>query len=113
MRRGLAVLGAALALLGSSLAPARARAAGGGPTLLEKDVNLDESLRLGGLLHDAGFDVDFTRVREQSVSLGDRVNAGLGYDVFVSVHNNSSANRGVHGTEIYFQIGNNDGSQLA
>jgi N-acetylmuramoyl-L-alanine amidase len=110
VRRGLTVLGTAVALIGLSLGPARAA---GGPTLAEKDVNLDEALRLGGLLHSAGFEVDFTRVREQTVSLADRTNAGRGYDVFVSVHNNSSSNHGVHGTEIYYQVGNNDGAQLA
>ena len=94
----------------ASVGPARAAA-----SIAEKDVNLDEALRLAGLLRDLGLRVELTRQADVTVPLAartDRANA-LGADLFVSVHNNGSPSRAVRGTEVYAQVDNAGSRALA
>lgn len=72
--------------------------------LVEKEVALDLGLRLHDLLEDAGFEVVLTRETDDSVSLAERArraNDAQG-DLFVSIHLNWIANRGVRGVETYY-----------
>ncbi len=72
--------------------------------LTEKFVNLDTSLRLAGLLRDAGARVILTRSTDVFITLGQRaVTANnSGADIFVSVHANAHTNRSIGGTETYY-----------
>jgi N-acetylmuramoyl-L-alanine amidase len=99
MRR-LLVAVATLALLAAGLPGAHAAA------LYEKDVNLDEGLRLAAILRAQGYEVRLTRDRDVFVSLADRSNISnaFGPHAFVSVHNNSG-DPGAHGTEVWAQVG--------
>lgn len=69
----------------------------------EKNVNLDVALRLGAELRKLGYKVSYTRTSDVFVDLeyrpiiANRRNA----DLFVSVHSNSAANKGVSGLETY------------
>lgn len=83
--------------------------------LREKDVNLDESLRLAQALRTAGLEVVLTRDHDVFVPLDGRSRVAdvAGADVFLSVHNNASSNRSVRGTEIYHQQGSSAGRSLA
>ena len=109
-RRASTVVGLLVALLlASTLAPARAG------QLTEKDVNLDESLRLARALEGTGVQTVLTRDRDVFVPLGRRTAMAneLGADLFVSVHNNGSTNRSVRGTELYAQVGKQPSIALA
>ena len=112
-RRGplAAVVGALAGLLaaGPGLAPP-VRASGG--RVLEKDVDLDEALRLARVLHDDGFDVALTRRDDTFVPLGTRAASGGGADLFLSIHNNAGP-PAYHGTEIYSQVNNPRGAAIA
>lgn len=72
--------------------------------LVEKEVALDLGLRLRDLLQDAGFEVILTREADDSVSLAERARLAneAGGDLFVSIHLNWIANRGVRGVETYY-----------
>jgi N-acetylmuramoyl-L-alanine amidase len=85
-----------------------------GPTLVrEKDVNLDEALRLTDILRRAGYEVTLTRSTDVFIPLVTRARRADGADIFVSVHNNASRNAAAQGTEVYSQLGNNLGAELA
>ncbi len=71
--------------------------------LSEKDINLDISVRMQGLLEEMGYKVVLTRYDDRLLSLEDRTkianrsNAG----VFVSVHFNAALNEEAEGIEAY------------
>ena len=69
----------------------------------EKDITLDLARRLGDFLKRQGFEVAFTRDRDEYVDLKDRVRfAGRAMaDLLVSIHVNASRNRSAHGVETY------------
>ncbi|MHB9026142.1 MAG: N-acetylmuramoyl-L-alanine amidase [Armatimonadota bacterium] len=72
---------------------------------LEKDINLDVVLRTARLLQATGATVHLTRTTDTDVSLDARpaLANGLNADVFISVHNNSSATRNsLSGTQTYY-----------
>jgi N-acetylmuramoyl-L-alanine amidase len=90
---------------------ARAEAA---PTLVrEKDVNLDEALRLAYRLRAGGYDVVLTRSTDVFVPLVTRARMADGAHIFVSMHNNASRNKAARGTEVYSQLDNALGGELA
>ncbi len=72
-------------------------------SLLEKDLNLDVSIRLQKLLEDNGYKVVLTRYNDRLVPLEDRSrianrsNAGI----FLSIHFNSALNKEASGIETY------------
>ena len=81
--------------------------------LMEKDLNLDISLRLQSLLLKAGFNVILTRTEDRDVTwdgspdrmeLDARTDVGnnLQADVFLSIHNDSSYNKSLNGTCTYY-----------
>lgn len=110
---------ACLAILGGTAGGAEAarRRAPARPAVLlrEKDVNLDQSLRLAQALRAAGMEVVLTRDRDVFVPLDERSEVAhrAGADVLLSIHNNASPSRAVRGTEIYYQRGNYAGRSLA
>lgn len=70
----------------------------------EKDITLDVALRLGKLLKDNGINVNYTRTRNQTVSLHQRTafaNA-KGSDLFISIHVNANLSAQVRGLEVYY-----------
>jgi N-acetylmuramoyl-L-alanine amidase len=77
-----------------------------GPTgVLEKDVNLEISLRLARLLRDKlGVRVAMTRIDDSHVYMRDRTGLAnaINADLFIDVHNNAVLNSKVRGTETYF-----------
>ena len=77
-----------------------------GPTgILEKDVNLEISLRLARLLRDKlGVRVVMTRIDDSHVYMRDRTGLAnaVNADLFIDVHNNAVLNSKVKGTETYF-----------
>ena len=95
---------------------ARARPAARAPVVVaEKDVNLDEALRLAQLLRAAGLEVVMTRSTDVYVSLDERSDVArrTGADIFLSVHNNGNRDARVRGTEVYHQQGSDLGAALA
>lgn len=83
--------------------------------LAEKDVNLDQSLRLARILRDRGVEVALTRTTDVFVPLRERtaLAGAAGADLFVSVHNNASTSRSARGTEVYSQVRSASGTALA
>lgn len=83
--------------------------------LNEKDVNLDISVRVKGLLENAGFRAIQTRNNDNYVSLQERCDMAnnAGADIFVSIHNNFSNNAEMLGAETYFYNSSGRGRQLA
>jgi N-acetylmuramoyl-L-alanine amidase len=77
-----------------------------GPTgILEKDVNLEISLRLARLLRDRlGVRVVMTRLDDSHVYMRDRTGLAnaVNADLFIDLHNNAVLNAKVKGTETYF-----------
>lgn len=72
--------------------------------LLEKDLTLDLSTRVGRLLVERGVDVVLTRTRDETLSLKDRAavaNSRRG-DIFVSIHLNSLRPSRVRGVETFY-----------
>ena len=69
----------------------------------EKDITLDLARRLGDFLKRQGFEVAFTRDRDEYVDLKDRVRFAerAAADLLVSIHVNASRNRSAHGVETY------------
>ncbi len=118
MRRGVVILTCVALLAGNAgLAEAARRRPRQRPAVLleEKNVNLDESLRLAQALRQAGMEVVLTRDRDVFVPLDARSEVAhrAGANLFLSVHNNGSTNRAVRGTEIYHQQGSAAGGALA
>ncbi len=75
------------------------------PTGLEEaTVNLDVSLRLGNILTERGYQVNYSRTTNINVSLSERARlANLwGADYFVSIHCNSATNPTYNGTESFY-----------
>lgn len=81
----------------------------------EKDVNLDEAMRLANFLRARGVRVVTTRDRDVFVPLEERarITNDAGAALFVSVHNNGSFDRSQRGVEVYHQLGSEAGRQLA
>lgn len=85
---------------------------GGEVDLLEKDVDLDISLRLAALLEAAGHEVLLARSEDRGLTpaqtgrqeLYARVDMAneAGADLFISVHNNGHSDRSQRGTEVYY-----------
>ena len=59
--------------------------------VLEKDINLDIILRLGGLLKTMGVSIIYTRVTDETFSLKNRIKMinGVHANFLISIHNNS------------------------
>jgi N-acetylmuramoyl-L-alanine amidase len=76
----------------------------GQTVLFEKDVNLDVALRLNAYLSNAGFSVHMLRSGDVTVDRYDRpqIANGLGAQLFISIHNNSSKKPDVSGTSTYY-----------
>jgi N-acetylmuramoyl-L-alanine amidase len=76
-----------------------------GKSVIEKDLVLDVSLRLGKLIEDRlGADVVYTRKEDTFVALEERTRIAneKEADLFLSIHANSSPYRNVAGTETYY-----------
>jgi N-acetylmuramoyl-L-alanine amidase len=76
--------------------------------VLEKDVNLKIALELQRLLQEQGVGtIWMTRSKDDDVSLAYRVDLATasGGHLFISIHNNDGPT-GTHGTETYYQCGN-------
>ncbi|EDY82605.1 N-acetylmuramoyl-L-alanine amidase domain protein [Verrucomicrobiia bacterium DG1235] len=71
--------------------------------VLEKDMNLDVSLRLKGHLEKLGFKVVMTRYDDRLVELAKRpeISNGVKADLFLSVHFNAALNEKANGLETY------------
>jgi N-acetylmuramoyl-L-alanine amidase len=69
----------------------------------EKELVLDEGLRVAKALRARGYVVHMTRATDIFIPLKDRVNISRGYgaDLFVSLHADSNPDPGVSGTSIY------------
>jgi len=76
-----------------------------GPSgLTEKEVNLDISLQLKGVLEANGYAVVMTRADDSNPSLEARVATanGSGAILFVSIHNNGFSNPSANGSETWY-----------
>ncbi len=82
---------------------------------LEKEVNLDVSLRLKNLLEEAGAHVVMTRMDDTFISLYERPFLAnyIFADLFVSVHTNNHQNYQVQGVEVYYYQSRADSKALA
>lgn len=84
--------------------------------VMEKNITLPITLRVGELLREKGYNVVFTRARDEYMDLYDRcdiANAVRG-DIFVSIHANASVtNRAFQGTFTYSYPGSAEGERLA
>lgn len=84
--------------------------------VMEKTITLPVALRVGELLRERGYNVVFTRNRDEYMDLytrSDIANAVRG-DIFVSIHANASAtNRNFQGTFTYSYPGSERGEALA
>lgn len=74
----------------------------------EKEVNLSIALRVRERLKKLGYQVVMTRDADESMSLGERIQAGeeARGDIYVSIHQNSSNLSKVNGLEIYYSAQN-------
>ncbi|WP_317367776.1 N-acetylmuramoyl-L-alanine amidase [uncultured Tyzzerella sp.] len=72
--------------------------------LHEADVNLDIGLKLGRILSNWGYEVDYSRTTNTTVTLSERARLAnqWGADYFVSIHCNSNVNPEANGTSTYF-----------
>jgi len=72
--------------------------------LKEKDVNLDISKRLAGILKEQGLDVILTRSTDVFIPLPDRAEIAnkSGADLFVSLHSNANRVKSMNGFETYY-----------
>lgn len=72
--------------------------------LREADVTLDVVLRLGRILRSRGYEVNYSRESDITVSLAERARManGWGADYFISVHCNSNPNPEARGTSTYY-----------
>lgn len=103
-----AVAAAVTAVAAAALTAPPAQAA----RLLEKDVNLDVTLRTADALGRAGVEVGLTRTGDSFVPLADRGRAGAGAALLVSIHHNAGP-PAVRGTEVYSKVGNQTSAALA
>lgn len=73
-----------------------------GNGVIEKNVTLNGALKLGEALKKQGFDVIFTRVSDNYISLGERcgIANSKGADLFISIHVNSAPSEAASGTEV-------------
>jgi N-acetylmuramoyl-L-alanine amidase len=72
--------------------------------VFEKDVVLDVALRLGKLLQGLGAEVIYTRATDRYLPLESRTAIANreAADLFISIHGNSSPDRGARGVETYY-----------
>ncbi|MDO5537839.1 MAG: N-acetylmuramoyl-L-alanine amidase, partial [Desulfovibrionaceae bacterium] len=72
--------------------------------VIERDVTLDVALRLGRILKESGFRVNYTRTTNRTVSLPDRAvyANSRGSDLFISIHVNANLSEKVRGLEVYY-----------
>ncbi|WP_157998034.1 N-acetylmuramoyl-L-alanine amidase [Ornithinibacillus scapharcae] len=75
-----------------------------GNGVVEKEVNLDVSLKLRDYLKKAGYNVLMIRTNDTFVELDDRVfeTVKSNADLFISIHSNSHDNPSANGTETYY-----------
>lgn len=71
---------------------------------LEKELNLEVSLRLKDLLEEAGANVVLTRFDDTYISLYERAFIAnyLMADFFISIHTNSHPKSQIHGIEVFY-----------
>jgi N-acetylmuramoyl-L-alanine amidase len=71
--------------------------------LLEKNLVLDEALRLKKILQKRGYDVHLTRETDIYIPLSERVSIARGYqaDLFISLHADSNPDSSVYGATVY------------
>lgn len=94
--------------------------------LYEKDINLQISMYLAQILQERGYTVFLTRTTDQSLDspgvshrkssdLNNRVNmaAENNSDLLVSIHGNSFSDTSVHGAQVFYYEGSEEGKQLA
>lgn len=85
--------------------------------LMEKDVNLQVSLKLQRLLQDAGAIVLMTRTGDEGIDFTERaqlVNASTPpIDLFISIHHNAATNGETRGTETYYWTTNPKSREIA
>lgn len=83
--------------------------------LLEKDMNLIVSLRLGQLLSERGAQVHYTRTTDEWMALSDRpaIANSVEADIFVSIHHNGSSDSNSSGTCAICYPGSENGIKLA
>lgn len=85
----------------------------GAAAVLEKHVNLDESMRVASGLRARGLEVVLTRTSDVDVDLAARGRAGRGALLLLSIHNNGSSNPAKRGSEVYAQVGSSTSEALA
>jgi N-acetylmuramoyl-L-alanine amidase len=83
--------------------------------LREKDIALAVTLRLGAMLAAAGLAVNYTRKDDRFLELYERADLAneAATDYFLSIHCNSSSNRGASGFEVFTAPGQTDADELA
>lgn len=72
--------------------------------LREADVNLDIALKLGKILIQWEYDINYSRVVDETVSLSRRAQLAneWGANYFVSIHCNSNENSSIGGTSTFY-----------
>lgn len=72
--------------------------------VMEANVNLDVALRLGRILSQAGYVVNYSRTGDTTVGLGERARMAneWGANYFVSIHCNSNVNPVYTGCETFY-----------
>jgi N-acetylmuramoyl-L-alanine amidase len=111
-----AAMAATAILLVAFLPPAEAaRRRASGFQVREKDVNLDEALRLAEWLRSRGVPVVTTRDTDVFVPLPVRaaIARAAEADLFISVHNNGWYHPSRRGVEVYHQLGSEQGRELS
>jgi N-acetylmuramoyl-L-alanine amidase len=83
--------------------------------IMEKDVNLDISLRLKELLKNNGLEVFMTRDTDDTISLKKRstIINNLDCDLVVSIHNNSFTEEKGNGSEVIYPHKSEEGKKMA
>ncbi len=81
----------------------------------ESNVVLKIALELGKILESMGFQTEFSRTTDETVTLAKRAEMGnkTDADLFISIHCNGFLNSSASGTEVYSYPGNVKGEQLA
>ena len=72
--------------------------------IVERELTLDVAKRLGSVLRAAGYNVVFTRSKDNWISLSERSNIAVRKkgDLFISIHVNASTKPGISGFETYY-----------
>lgn len=72
--------------------------------VMEKDINLKIALKVGSLLEKQGINVEYTRTTDKKLTPTERAEFAnkLNAAAFVCIHNNSTTNSEVQGTETYY-----------